>query len=139
MSALVANLLKLAFVGLLYLFLWQVARGIGAHLGSSRSPRRKTGRQTGELLVVRSETQSGMSISVADSIVLGRSPEAEVLLEDPYASMFHMRLTMNGDTLMLADLGTTNGTYVNGRRVTTPLPLSKGDSVQVGKTVMEVR
>ena len=139
MSALVANLLKLAFVGLLYVFLWQLARAIGAHLGSGRAARTRNGRQSGELLVVRSETQSGMNISVSDSVVLGRSEEAEVLLDDPYASMFHMRLTMNGDTLMLADLGTTNGTYVNGRRVTTPLPLNKGDSVQVGKTVMEVR
>lgn len=139
MSALVANLLKVAFVGMLYLFLWQIARAIGTHLGLGRPLRARGGRQAGELLVVRSETQSGMKVSVADSVVLGRSPEAEVLLDDPYASMFHMRLTMNGDTLMLADLGTTNGTYVNGRRVTTPLPLNKGDSVQVGKTVMEVR
>ena len=41
--------------------------------------------------------------------------------------------------MTLADLGTTNGTYVNGRRVTTPLPLNEGDAVQVGKTIMEVR
>lgn len=124
---------------MLYLFLWQLARAIGAHLGTGRPIRSRPGRHAGELVVVRSESQSGMVISVTDSIVLGRSAEAEVLLDDPYASMFHMRLTMNGDTLMLADLGTTNGTYVNGRRVTTPLPLNKGDAVQVGKTVMEVR
>ncbi|MDH3261989.1 MAG: FHA domain-containing protein [Acidimicrobiia bacterium] len=40
---------------------------------------------------------------------------------------------------MLHDLGSTNGTYVNGRRVGSPIALSKGDAIQIGKTIMEVR
>ena len=71
--------------------------------------------------------------------MLGRSPDADILLDDPYASMFHLRLAYSEDGLVLSDLGTTNGTYVNGRRVTTPLTLNKGDAVQVGKSIMEVR
>ena len=139
MSALVASLLKVAFVGLLYLFLWQMARSIGGHLGagSGRTPR--TRRRVGELIVVRSDGRVGTHITVNDSVVLGRSPDADVLLDDPYASMFHLRLTMDGDTMSLADLGTTNGTYVNGRRVTSPVVLNAGDSIQVGKTIMEVK
>lgn len=138
MSALVANILKLGFVGFLYLFLWQMARSIGNHLGAdSPSPRRK--RAAGELIVVRSDTQTGTVVTVTDSVVLGRSPEADLLLDDPYASMFHLRLTMDGGTMSLADLGTTNGTYVNGRRITSPVVLNAGDSVQVGKTIMEVK
>ena len=89
--------------------------------------------------MVRSDSQVGTTISVANAVVLGRSPEADVLLDDPYASMFHLRLTMEGDTMSLSDLGTTNGTYVNGRRVTNPVVLNAGDSVQVGKTIMEVK
>ncbi|MDH3606389.1 MAG: FHA domain-containing protein, partial [Acidimicrobiia bacterium] len=89
--------------------------------------------------IVRSETQTGVSVTVTDSVVLGRSPDADALLDDPYASMFHLRLTMDGETMSLADLGTTNGTYVNGRRVTSPIVLNSGDSVQVGKTIMEVK
>ncbi len=139
MSALVANLLKLAFVGLLYLFLWQMARSIGGHLVADTTSARRGKRRVGELIVVRSDTQAGSRIAVADSVVLGRSPEADALLDDPYASMFHLRLTMDGDTMSLADLGTTNGTYVNGRRVTSPVVLNAGDSVQVGKTIMEVK
>lgn len=138
MSALVANLLKLVFVGLLYLFLWQMARSIGGHLGADTSRGRRR-RAVGELIVVRSETQTGASITVTDSVVLGRSPEADALLDDPYASMFHLRLTMDGDTMSLTDLGTTNGTYVNGRRIVSPVVLNAGDSVQVGKTIMEVK
>lgn len=138
MTAIVANLLKLAFVGLLYLFLWQVARSMGGYLGAGRRPI-AVGDQAGELVVVRSDSQAGTRVLVSDSVVIGRSDEADVFLDDPYASTFHMRLTMDQGSLTLADLGTTNGTYVNGRRVTTPMPLSTGDSVQVGKTIMEVR
>ena len=139
MSALVASLLKVAFIGLLYLFLWQMARSIGSHLGANTPSMRRNRRRIGELVMVRSDTQVGATISVTDAVVLGRSPEADVLLDDPYASMFHLRLTMDGDTMSLADLGTTNGTYVNGRRVTNPVALNAGDSVQVGKTIMEVK
>jgi pSer/pThr/pTyr-binding forkhead associated (FHA) protein len=89
--------------------------------------------------MVRSETQQGLEVEVTDATVLGRSDEADVLLDDPYASEFHMRLLAQENGLVLHDLGSTNGTYVNGRRVTAPTTLRRGDSVQVGKTVMEVK
>jgi pSer/pThr/pTyr-binding forkhead associated (FHA) protein len=50
-----------------------------------------------------------------------------------------MRLMAQENAMMLHDLGSTNGTYVNGRRVTAPTELRRGDNIQVGKTVMEVR
>lgn len=138
MPAIAANVLKLIFIALIYLFLWQVTRAIAGHLGS-RSGRRSKPPGATELVVVRSDTQPGLRIEVHDSLTLGRSPDADVLLEDAYASQFHLRLAVSDGRLLVSDLGSTNGTYVNGRRVTTPMPLSKGDAVQVGKTIMEVR
>lgn len=136
MPDVILALLRLIFLGLVYLFVWQVARAIGSHLGISLKRQRREGSR---LLMVRSETQQGMEIDVSDAQVLGRSDEADVLLDDPYASEFHMRLVAGEAGLVLHDLGSTNGTYVNGRRVTAPTTLRRGDSVQVGKTVMEVR
>lgn len=136
MPDIILALLRIIFLGLIYLFVWQVARAIGSHVGISlRRPRRDGTR----LLMVKSETQQGLEIEVTDARVLGRSEEADVLLDDPYASEFHMRLVAQENGLVLHDLGSTNGTYVNGRRVTAPTSLRRGDSVQVGKTVMEVR
>jgi pSer/pThr/pTyr-binding forkhead associated (FHA) protein len=89
--------------------------------------------------MVKSDTQQGMELEVQDVSVLGRSDEADVLLNDPYASEFHMRLVAQENGMVLHDLGSTNGTYVNGRRVTAPTSLRRGDTIQVGKTVMEVR
>ena len=136
MPDVILALLRIIFLGLVYLFVWQVARAIGSHLGISVRRRRKEGTR---VVIIKSDTQKGTDVEVQDVVVLGRSEEADVLLDDPYASDFHMRLVAHEDGIVLHDLGTTNGTYVNGRRVTAPTTLRRGDNVQVGKTVMEVR
>jgi hypothetical protein len=133
---LILALLRIIFLGLVYLFVWQVARAIGSHLGISL---RRTRREGTKIVMVKSDTQQGMELEVQDVSVLGRSDEADVLLNDPYASEFHMRLVAQENGMVLHDLGSTNGTYVNGRRVTAPTSLRRGDTIQVGKTVMEVR
>jgi hypothetical protein len=129
-------LLRIIFLGLVYLFVWQVARAIGTHLGISVRRKRKEGSR---VLFVRSETQRGQEFEVTDAIVMGRSDETDVVLDDPYASEFHLRLVAQESGLMLHDLGSTNGTYVNGRRVSAPTQLRRGDTIQVGKTVMEIK
>jgi pSer/pThr/pTyr-binding forkhead associated (FHA) protein len=139
--ALLLTLLKLIFIALIYLIVWQVARAIAGHLGAFRAggDGGRPNRRGTSVVVVRSDTQAGLSFEVKDAVVLGRSDEADVTLEDPYASEFHLRLVARDGSIMLHDLGSTNGTYVNGRRVTDPVALSKGDAVQIGKTVLEVR
>lgn len=137
MPDIILALLRIIFLGLVYLFVWQVARAIGSHVGISVRRKRKEGTK---ILFVRSETQQGTEVEVSSATVMGRSSEADLMLDDPYASDFHMRLVaQESNGLMLHDLGSTNGTYVNGRRVTAPTQLRKGDTIQIGKTVMEVR
>lgn len=136
MPDVILALLRIIFLGLVYLFVWQVARAIGSHVGISVRRNRKEGTK---ILFVRSETQQGIEVEVSSATVMGRSAEADLVLEDPYASEFHMRLVAQENGLMLHDLGSTNGTYVNGRRVTVPTKLRRGDTIQIGKTVMEVR
>jgi hypothetical protein len=136
MPDIILALLRLIFLGLVYLFVWQVARGIATHLGIHAERRKRKGTK---VVVVRSEGQAGLDFTVTDATVLGRSDEADVVLDDPYASEFHLRLVTSEDGLTLHDLGSTNGTYLNGRRVTAPTELRRGDAVQVGKTVMEIR
>jgi pSer/pThr/pTyr-binding forkhead associated (FHA) protein len=136
MPDLILALLRIIFLGLVYLFVWQIARAIGSHLGISV---RRQRRQGSRVLILKSETSAGQEVEVTSVTVMGRSSEADVVLTDPYASDFHMRLVAQDNGIMLHDLGSTNGTYVNGRRVTAPTQLRRGDNIQVGKTVMEVR
>ena len=136
MPDVILTLLRIIFLGLVYLFVWQIARAIGSHLGISVRRKRRQGTK---VLFVRSENQQGTEIEVTDVTVLGRSDESDLVLDDPYASDFHMRLVAQEEGITLHDLGSTNGTYVNGRRVTAPTALRRGDTIQVGKTVLEVR
>jgi len=135
--ALILTLLKLIFVALLFLFVWQISRAIVGHVGIGVA--RSTGRRSKELVLLRGDDASGETYKVEDVLMLGRSPQADIVVDDPYASEFHMRFVTGDEGLVLHDLGSTNGTYVNGRRVTAPQVLVKGDAVQVGKTVLEVR
>jgi pSer/pThr/pTyr-binding forkhead associated (FHA) protein len=136
MPDVILALLRIIFLGLVYLFVWQVARAIGSHLGISVRRKRKEGSR---VLFVRSESQQGREFEVNDVVVMGRSDETDVVIDDPYASEFHLRLVSQENGIMLHDLGSTNGTYVNGRRVSAPTELKRGDTIQVGKTVMEIR
>lgn len=136
MPDVILALLRIIFLGLVYLFVWQVARAIGSHLGISVRRKRKEGSR---VLFVRSESQQGQEFEVNDVVVMGRSDETDVVIDDPYASEFHLRLVSQENGMMLHDLGSTNGTYVNGRRVSAPTELRRGDTIQVGKTVMEIR
>ena len=137
MPELILTILRLIFMALIYLFIWQVVRALARHVGYTRSD--NTRKMSNRVTVVRSDTQAGLSFQVTTATVVGRSDQSDVMLEDPYASEFHFRLVAQDGTLMVSDLGSTNGTYVNGRRITTPTNLRRGDALQVGKTVMEVK
>ena len=137
MPALLLNLLKLIFFALLYLFLWQVAKAISSHVGPIK--RGKSSRRSAELIVVRSDTLSGQHYAVSNPTVLGRSEDADIVIDDPYASEFHLRVGLQEGDFIVHDLGSTNGTYVNGRRVTSPVALAEGDALQIGKTILEIR
>lgn len=136
MPALFINLLKIIFLLLIYVFLWQVARSMRSHVSPSV---RRTAKAARELAIVRSETLAGQRYPLERPKVIGRSDDADIIIDDSYASEFHVRVGVQEGEVMLNDLGSTNGTYLNGRRVTVPTVISKGDSIQIGKTIFEVR
>ncbi len=75
---------------------------------------------------------SGMEYEVGPGAVLGRGDQAEIRLQDPFASSRHARLTRQGGVVILEDLGSTNGTYLNEELVGGPQPLHPGDRVRIG-------
>ena len=137
MPVLFLNIIKLLFLALLFLFLWQVARAIRSHVGVNPGARSEAG---GAELVLLTGSTDGRRIRLRGTgQVIGRSSEADVEIDDPYASEFHARVGLQDQRIVVHDLGSTNGTYVNGRRVTSPTTVSRGDTVQIGKTTLEVR
>ena len=137
MPALFFNIIKLLFLALLFLFLWQVARSIRSHVGSN--PGTRTEGTAAELVILTGETDTDRVRIRPQGHVIGRSIDADIRISDPYSSEFHARVGMQDGHVVVHDLGSTNGTYVNGRRVTSPTSVTRGDTVQIGKTILEVR
>jgi pSer/pThr/pTyr-binding forkhead associated (FHA) protein len=63
---------------------------------------------------------------------MGRGDQAEIRLEDPFASSRHAKLTPQGGIVVIEDLGSTNGTYLNEELLSGPQPLHQGDRVRIG-------
>nr|WP_275436597.1 MULTISPECIES: FHA domain-containing protein [Helcobacillus] len=70
--------------------------------------------------------------------VLGRGGDSDIILDDTGVSRHHLELRVDRGTMTATDLGSTNGTYVNGERVTTPTPLPDGATIRIGRTRLSV-
>ena len=81
----------------------------------------------------------GVSIVVRGPVVVGRSPNADIVIAAGYVSARHARFTLMGSNLFVEDLGSTNGTAVNGRLIDGPMALSNNDVVNVGDVEIRVR
>ena len=153
--------LKFGFLAVLYLFLLWVARSALKDLrgAGDRIPTRPgvpikgeaiPGDATGlysastlggadvahrapKLVVERAPGHDpGMIYDLDGDIVLGRGERVEIRLEDPFASSRHARVYEQGNIVVIEDLGSTNGTYLNEELLETPRPLHPGDRVRIG-------
>jgi len=143
--------LKLAFLVLLYLFIWRIVRSAARDLRLPQesmilAPQQAAAaglipqpaaRELGRLVVVSSPTFQDGEIFTLDShpLTIGRAANNDVSMpDDEYASGRHARLEPRRDGIWLEDIGSTNGTFVNGIRLTRERKLTPGDVVRVGET-----
>jgi pSer/pThr/pTyr-binding forkhead associated (FHA) protein len=150
--------LKFGFLAVLYLFLLWVVRSTRRDLGGGRTPQHQaagmpaaadaTGmysasalgsadvaQRSPRLVVERAPGhEAGMIYDLEGDIVLGRGDRAEIRLEDPFASARHARVYEQGNIVVIEDLDSTNGTYLNEELLQTPRPLHPGDRVRIGES-----
>ena len=125
---------RIILVVLLYVFLFAAMR---AGVGLVRGQRRDTAIWCVDV-EKGSRAMRGLHVDVLGPVVVGRSPSSDIVIDEPYVSAMHARFTIQGPALVLEDLGSTNGTMVNGHTIDQPVTLRDGDEVQVGDTVMRV-
>jgi hypothetical protein len=155
----VAVALKFGFLIVLYLFLVWMARSALRDLRSGPGPERggrapvdyeeATGLHVASAGLggpprdesagppkLRVQTAAGLragsAYDLSDGALLGRGDGADIRLEDAFASTRHARLVPEGDVIVLEDLGSTNGTYLNGEPLRGPQPLHVGDRIKIG-------
>lgn len=141
--------LKFAFLLLLFLFIVWVVRSSARDLVGSSEPDfdplldahggqapidLKAGVRPRLVVVAASVYETGSSFDLLGGLLLGRDKPAEVIVEDVFASARHARITARGPYNYLEDLGSTNGTYLNGRLIDSPEQLSPGDKITIGDT-----
>ena len=147
-------LLKIAFLVLLYLFIWRIVRTASrdvrlpqesfilapqqpARAPAAASPPSAEGAEPARLVVLKSPALAPGAEHAVDStaLTLGRAAENDVALEDDeFASARHARIDPRNDGVWIEDVGSTNGTYVNGVRLKRPRKLAPGDVIRIGET-----
>jgi len=147
------TILKFCFLALLYLFFIRVVRAVWTEVSApppaavvaAPPPAPKTKRERGapkrsvsHLRVVEPADQRGRTYDVVDELTIGRAAGCQIPLDDSYASQLHARLFRRNGDLLVEDLGSTNGTFLNRKKVSSAVPMRKGDRLQVGKTVLEL-
>ena len=128
-------LIRLLFVALLNLFLIAIMKtGIGAVRGQRKRER------TWSLSVEKGPKElRGVSIVVRGPVIVGCNPGADIVIGAGYVSGRHARFSLMGQNLFVEDLGSTNGTAVNGQFINEPTALRNGDTVNVGDVAIRVR
>ena len=125
--------IRLLFLALLYWFLWSVVRVL---LGDLRAAAREPVAELGRLIVLASpsgEPPVGGVFGLEAVNTLGRDVNNSVVLDDEFVSAQHAALTFRGKAWYVEDLGSTNGSYVNGESIADIWPLTYGDEIQLGQ------
>ncbi|MBA3654114.1 MAG: FHA domain-containing protein, partial [Actinobacteria bacterium] len=80
----------------------------------------------------------GKTFDLTDEVTVGRASGCQVALSDPTVSQLHARIFRRDGRLFVEDLGSSNGTYVNRKKVSSPVAIRRGDRLSVGSTVLEL-
>jgi pSer/pThr/pTyr-binding forkhead associated (FHA) protein len=149
----VLTLLKYVFLAILYLFFLRVLRAVWVETREPKAvalpppapmapaaPAANGAVGPEKLVVIAPDTMKGAEFALGSEVTVGRAGGCAVLLaDDTFVSQLHARVFRHDRDLFVEDLGSTNGTFLNGKKVSSPVSVRKGDRIQFGRTTMEVR
>ncbi|MEZ5239082.1 MAG: FHA domain-containing protein [Microthrixaceae bacterium] len=154
------TVLKICLLVLLYLFFLRVIRAVWAEVaapklapeGTAAPPVAPVTRSRGRtaraskrssaptgLRVVEPSHRAGADFEIGPEVTVGRSAGCSIVLDEQYVSSVHTRLFARDDQVFVEDLGSTNGTWINGVRAVGQMPVRIGDRVQIGNVILELR
>lgn len=158
MTVQLLTIFKLCLLAFLYLFFLRVLRAVWVELkepkptpaaapattlvaaGKRRAPKaaKKAGASP-SLRVIEPPEQRGRTFELVDELTMGRAPGCHIQLDDRFVSQLHARIFLRDGQVFVEDLGSTNGTLLNGNKVTAPAVVAAGGHVKVGNFVLELQ
>ena len=148
------NALKLILLALIYLFfgrvLWAVwsevrtpvmpAARVGGGNASRGRAKKSVGKGVPTFVVIEPKQHRGATYTLSSVLAIGRLEDTDIVIaDDSCISSHHARIEIRPEGSWVVDLGSTNGCFVNGQRVADERSVRKGDRIQVGSTVLEMR
>lgn len=133
-----SSIMKYIFITIIYLFIFSVIRLIYLDIKSMDAQGRQKGRNFPYLKLINRRENLDFKVEetyiLDGNVELGRSSKNNIIIRDPYISSSHAKLTQNEGEYFVQDLGSTNGTFVNGEKIgTVPVQLKNGDKIHVGQ------
>jgi pSer/pThr/pTyr-binding forkhead associated (FHA) protein len=153
MSELTLTLIKLGFLALLWMFVLSVlsvirsdlfgakvdARAAAAVPAAKQPKPAKQKKKRGQpgTVAISDGPQAGVSAPLdGEPVTIGRGSDCQIKLDDDYSSTRHARLFLSDGQWWVEDLGSTNGTYLDGQRITRPVQAEIGGSIRIGRTTL---
>jgi len=153
------TVLKLCLLALLYLFFLRVLRAVWAEVSppkvateqapatpvAAMAQRAKPTRAQRKvvvptkLAVVEPAERAGTEFALDGEVTVGRAPGCSIVFDEQYVSQVHTRVFQRDTQVFVEDLGSTNGTWVNGVRAVGQMPARPGDRLQIGNVILELR
>ena len=112
----------------------------GAPTPAAHNPGRGRRGTPSRLSVLEPKVRKGSAYPIGSELTVGRGSQCSIgVPDDTFASQLHARVQLRNGAMWLEDLGSTNGTHLNGARLTMPVQLAVGDRVQIGSTIFEAQ
>ena len=141
------NILKFLLLGLLYLFfarvLWAVWSEVRTPIAiDATGTKKRTAAVKGvpTFVMIEPKQHRGRTFTLSSTLTIGRTDDNSIVInDDSFISSHHARIEIRPDAVWVVDLKSTNGSFVNGQRIAGERSVRKGDRIQVGSTVLEMR
>jgi pSer/pThr/pTyr-binding forkhead associated (FHA) protein len=147
MPELILAILKYLFLLLIFIFLARAVRAMYLEVAGTRAApgrddaeaRPRAAAKPPEHVTVVGADGKPRTFDLDEELIIGRADKCHIVITDPYASQVHARIFGRANGIFIEDMGSTNGTYLNKKRVGSPLAVNRGDRARIGKTSLEFR